>query len=344
MPYASQREAERADVGWFLDTVPTGAASEHAADDATRVYLALVRLPHPTRELLLAQGIPAARLDPALATLAAQGLITLGAGGAFEVPPPLATIPQYAGALERRAGTARAAAEELSQLYYAVRAHEPDPAVGVRVLQTLEDLAAATNQAVALAQRTIRSLLAMTDRSRDVIRAPLLSHREPSVGADGRVVAMQTVWDSSVLKEPGAVEALAARDAGGEAQRFLAGLPISVIVVDHTTCIVEWSRDDPGPQGLLGHSPGAVTAGLRLFERFWDLATPMGRASSGVDLDTRDATVLRLMAAGVADAGIARQTGLSQRTVERRVRHLMDRLGAQTRFQAGVLAVHREWL
>ncbi len=115
-------------------------------------------------------------------------------------------------------------------------------------------------------------------------------------------------------------------------------------MVDHTTCIVEWSRDDRGPQGLLGHSSGAVTAGLRLFERFWDLATPMGRASSGVDLDTRDATVLRLMAAGVADAGIARQTGLSQRTVERRVRHLMDRLGAQTRFQAGVLAVHREWL
>jgi len=50
------------------------------------------------------------------------------------------------------------------------------------------------------------------------------------------------------------------------------------------------------------------------------------------------------MAAGAPDASIARQAGVSQRTVERRLRSLMDRLGAETRFQAGVLAVHRGWL
>ena len=52
----------------------------------------------------------------------------------------------------------------------------------------------------------------------------------------------------------------------------------------------------------------------------------------------------RVAADGVTDAAIARQTGFSQRTVERRVRHVMERLGAQTRFQAGVQAVHRGWL
>ncbi|MDQ2757215.1 MAG: LuxR C-terminal-related transcriptional regulator [Actinomycetota bacterium] len=50
------------------------------------------------------------------------------------------------------------------------------------------------------------------------------------------------------------------------------------------------------------------------------------------------------MSAGVADASIARQTGVSQRTVERRIRSLMERLGAGTRFQAGVQAVRRGWL
>ena len=73
------------------------------------------------------------------------------------------------------------------------------------------------------------------------------------------------------------------------------------------------------------------------------LGTPIGDDAEG-ELDARDATVLRLMAAGVTDAAIARQTGFSQRTVERRVRHVMERLGAQTRFQAGVQAVHRGWL
>ena len=38
--------------------------------------------------------------------------------------------------------------------------------------------------------------------------------------------------------------------------------------------------------------------------------------------------ILSLLAAGAPDATIARQTGVSQRTVERRVRALMDQLGA----------------
>lgn len=35
---------------------------------------------------------------------------------------------------------------------------------------------------------------------------------------------------------------------------------------------------------------------------------------------------------------IARKLGVSQRTVERRMWHIMDRLGAQARFQAGLQA------
>ena len=38
-------------------------------------------------EGILAQGIPAARLDPALQTLAERGLVVLRAGGAIDVPP-----------------------------------------------------------------------------------------------------------------------------------------------------------------------------------------------------------------------------------------------------------------
>ena len=54
--------------------------------------------------------------------------------------------------------------------------------------------------------------------------------------------------------------------------------------------------------------------------------------------------ILTLLAAGASDATIARQSGISQRTVERRVRALMDQLGAGTRFQAGVQAARRGWL
>ena len=134
---------------------------------------------------------------------------------------------------------------------------------------------------------------------------------------------------------------------GPQTQRFLPLIPISVVVVDHHTCIVEWTGnadDGRGAQGLLGTSLGAVSAGRALFDRFWQLATPVNAPDELQDLEERDATILRLMAAGVADASIARQTGYSQRTVERRVRYVMERLGAQTRFQAGVQATRRGWI
>lgn len=327
--------------------VPSSASpswSEASADDPTRVYLALIRMPIPTRELMLAQGIPAARLDPALDSLVDRGLVVRGNDGSLDVPSPISTMPRHALELERRASAARAAADELSRIYYAARARDPGPQTGVRVLMDLEDVAAATSEAVSRARTSVRSMRAMTRRSRDLVRSPLASHREPSVGAGGRPVTMRTVWDARVLELPGAVEALEARVDGGEAQRFLPGIPLSVVVVDDATCLLEWSTWDGGPHGLVGHIPGAVAAAGAMFDRFWELAAPMGRQDGASGLDARDATVLRLMAAGVADAGIARQTGFSQRTIERRVRALMERLGAQTRFQAAVQAVHRGWL
>jgi DNA-binding NarL/FixJ family response regulator len=61
-------------------------------------------------------------------------------------------------------------------------------------------------------------------------------------------------------------------------------------------------------------------------------------------LDRRDARILSLLSDGRSDSTIARESGISLRTVERRVRSLMDRLGAKTRFQAGVQAARRGWI
>jgi DNA-binding CsgD family transcriptional regulator len=323
--------------------MPTFAWLESPNDDSTRVYLSVIRMARPTRELLLAQGIPAARLDPALQILAERGLISLRSGGVVEVPPPLTALTQHALMLERRASAARAAADGLSRIYNASRSGDDDARGTLEVLTDLEHVGAATNEAVALAEHSVRCLRGMTARTVEVMSSPLASHREPTIGAGGRRVDMITVWDTQVLEMPGALTALSARREGGEFQRSMTNVPISVVVVDEATCIVEWTGEGRGPQGLRGHARGAVLAGLRVFERFWQLGTPIGEDADG-ELDARDATVLRLMAAGVTDAAIARQTGFSQRTVERRVRHVMERLGAQTRFQAGVQAVHRGWL
>lgn len=61
-------------------------------------------------------------------------------------------------------------------------------------------------------------------------------------------------------------------------------------------------------------------------------------------LSDRDRTIITLMAAGLTDEAIARRLRLSRRTVVRRITALLDRLGATTRFQAGVQAANRGWL
>ena len=53
--------------------------------------------------------------------------------------------------------------------------------------------------------------------------------------------------------------------------------------------------------------------------------------------------LLALLVTGVPDVVIARQLGLSYRTFQRRLHELMGRLGAETRFQAGIRAVQLGW-
>ncbi|WP_433437387.1 LuxR C-terminal-related transcriptional regulator [Nonomuraea sp. CA-141351] len=77
-----------------------------------------------------------------------------------------------------------------------------------------------------------------------------------------------------------------------------------------------------------------------LFRELWARAVPLpwGRRSEGM------IQVLRLAAQGMCDDSIARQLGVSVRTVRARFADAMTELGAQSRFHAGVEAARRGWL
>ncbi|WP_197359209.1 response regulator transcription factor, partial [Streptomyces clavuligerus] len=61
----------------------------------------------------------------------------------------------------------------------------------------------------------------------------------------------------------------------------------------------------------------------------------------GSGLSGEDEHLLALSASGLTDRAIARRLGVAQRTVERRMRRIMDVLGARTRLQAGLQAARR---
>lgn len=69
------------------------------------------------------------------------------------------------------------------------------------------------------------------------------------------------------------------------------------------------------------------------------------RTSAAAEEPTEETRqLLALMRTGATDRAIARELGVSERTVHRRIARLQTLLGAHSRFQLGVFAASRKWL
>lgn len=136
-------------------------------------------------------------------------------------------------------------------------------------------------------------------------------------------------------------------DAGEEA-RVLAELPMKLVIVDDRVAVTPVAALDSSkePAALVLHADSVVRGFKLLFEMLWERAVPIGvahgeGARDDIAFEDTDRELLRLVAAGFKDEVIARQMELDPRTVRRRLRRVMDALGAETRFQAGMQVVRR---
>lgn len=158
--------------------------------------------------------------------------------------------------------------------------------------------------------------------------------------ADGRRV--RAIYPVRILAEaPGIVMA---RSKIGEEIRVLPEVPTRMMIIGTTHAILPEPLGNADSPRSLVRQRGLVEALTLLFEQYWDRSLPV----SGIDrIDTRSDVrrfLLEQLAAGAQDEQIARRLGVSLRTVRRRVAELMQELGADSRFQAGVEAVRRGWL
>lgn len=164
------------------------------------------------------------------------------------------------------------------------------------------------------------------------------------------------VFDTALLGDDAAMAHLERSRAAGHRVRVGNGVPFTLVRCDRAA-VIDLSAFDPEGQGSLEvRGPAPLGATGRLLEEIWALSTPFGTPSgaaggatcrgedAAVPLDQRDLRVLHLLTTGASDQLIARQLDVSVRTVERRIRYLMEHLGAATRFQAGVQAVRRGWV
>ena len=128
------------------------------------------------------------------------------------------------------------------------------------------------------------------------------------------------------------------RPRPGCAVRLVAQPPLDLVLVDDRLALL-----DGGPAGPLAIGPSPLRDALaNLFEGAWEagVAPPAG----GEGLSDEEELLLALAAAGLKDSAIALRLGIPPRTLRRRIARVMAVLGADTRFQAGVLAAARGWV
>ncbi|MFF7729371.1 winged helix-turn-helix transcriptional regulator [Streptomyces sp. NPDC008001] len=109
----------------------------------------------------------------------------------------------------------------------------------------------------------------------------------------------------------------------------------------------------PEPAALLVHRGPLLASLVNLFEDIWNEALPVRvcadaarrRAVDGPPAgpDALDLEVLSLLMGGLTDASVAKQLGLGLRTVQRRVKRLMELAGVTTRLQLGWHAAAYGW-
>ncbi|WKX73135.1 LuxR family transcriptional regulator [Streptomyces sp. XD-27] len=168
----------------------------------------------------------------------------------------------------------------------------------------------------------------------------------------------------------------------GPALRVADRVPTDLVIADRTLAIVPLTAGTIGATGTIGaagaggtaepaalvvHASGLLDALVALFEGVWRAALPLHlgtgtgeprdhRERNGGPHDPRDEDgdgdgpdrtdleILSLLLAGLTDASTARQLDLGLRTVQRRVKRLMDLVGVTTRLQLGWHAYERGWV
>lgn len=192
-------------------------------------------------------------------------------------------------------------------------------------------------------QHLARTELCILDKPPYLVQ-PDDAQRGLQQASQARGVRYRTIYDREALGTARRFEELRQLAAFGEEARVLDEVPMKLVIADRRVGLVP--HGPPGHRHAMLVRTSALLDGLgTLFDTLWERATPLWphsrRRVNTAELSIEDQQLLALLAAGVTDQAIARKLGVAKRTVERRVRRVMDGLGARTRFQAGLRAAGR---
>ncbi|MEU1350974.1 helix-turn-helix transcriptional regulator [Streptomyces sp. NPDC005795] len=147
----------------------------------------------------------------------------------------------------------------------------------------------------------------------------------------------QLLVDRDFLAEPAALTALEERVRRGEQVRVIDSPLLKLAIADGEAAMVQLS-----PERAVLLRPPLITLVTELFNAAWRHSRPYLREVA--ELTPVDRQILQLMLSGLTDAATAKQLGTSPRTVQRRLRALMDLAAVTSRLQLGWYAMRNNWM
>lgn len=296
-------------------------------DAEERLYRALIRLGSATVDELAVTD------RTMLVALEQKGLASRASGHEerFVPAPPDVAIEALAARRHEELARARLAVRELMDAFRA----GPRPARAAEVLEVVTGCAAVRNRFQQLQRSAAWELLVF---DKPPYTTPPNTNEETERNLLARGVRYRVVYDRSSLAEPGQPARLEALVAAGQQARLCTDLPMKLVIADRRLALTPLSRHHGlTDAALLVHESALLDVLVALFDSVWLRAIPVPDGPA----DDEDGQLLLMLASGLKDAAIARQLGLGERTVRRRVAALADRLGARTRFQLGVQAARQ---
>lgn len=309
---------------------------------ASQVYLALLELaPAPLEAIGSAAGLGRAELVTAYAALVDAGLASAAGEGEDVVAP----VPPAAGL-------------EILARHRAAEVEESRIAVGGAFESFRRQRLAAYNDhlvEVVTGEAVGPRIRQAWASAREQIRQfesppyfPLPGATDDALATLARGVTQRVVYSRESLEHPGHLrDVVEPCVRAGEQARVLPSVPVKLVIIDDAYALVSLSIKEADVHNtmLVVQPCGLLSALVALFEQSWRDALPFhGRSTRPGGLPPGDRRLLWLLAGGASDEVIAREMGISRRTLFRRLSVLMARLGAANRFQMALQAQRSGWL
>ncbi|MDQ2956797.1 MAG: hypothetical protein M3Y42_07520 [Actinomycetota bacterium] len=319
------------------------------------LYRALLSNPSRTvDELARDHGLAPGEVTEDCARLVELGVLKrdLTSSSGFLVPKPAAALGQLIEQREdellrlyRRASESRFVIGELELLYNGRGARAPEDH-GVERVEDVHAIRDRLEELSFFTRTSVYSIQPGGPQSRESLEAS----RPLDQRGIRRGVEMRVIHEASVLDDELNRAYLRELVMGGAKVRVTSQQIDRMIIMDCKVAVVPVDPGNSKRGALIVRHPGLLSGFLDLFHRAWQDASELpwqtegSEAAPEIEISQQDRRILELLASGCTDETSAREVGVSVRHLRRTISRLMQELGANSRFEAGVEAARRGWL